>query len=171
MLNSPSPTVDPGRGLAPGADAMAKRSYKAGPLRRPPTHPGEVAGGILEDHRISGRQAAAALGLSPNGLHKVLNGTVPTQSDLALLHQVFGREVANRIVASIPTIQKAKNLGLELWNVPRSLMSSFDLSAPFRQGLVSGAGHPRIFAKNFGPMLKAFGSENRSQGDTCPSLP
>ena len=44
-------------------------------------------------------------------------------------------------------------------NIPRSLMSSFDLSAPFRQGLMVATRHPMIFTRNLGPMFKAFGSE------------
>jgi hypothetical protein len=47
-----------------------------------------------------------------------------------------------------------------LLNVPRALKSSFDLSAPFRQGLVLGARHPRMFASEFKPMIKSFKSEN-----------
>lgn len=106
-------------------------------------------------------------------LLNVLDGKVPTKSELGLLSQVFGREVSGRIAQSIPLIAKAKNLGIELWNVPRSLMSSFDLSAPFRQGLVSGVAHPKLFAQNFGPMFKAFGSENayRSIMDDIASRP
>lgn len=96
-------------------------------------------------------------------LHNVLDGTVPTKSGLALLHRVFGREVSNQIVASVPWFAKAKSYGLDALNVPRSLMSSIDMSAPFRQGLVAGAAHPVMFGKNFGPMVKAFGSEKAYQ--------
>lgn len=92
-------------------------------------------------------------------LSKVLNGSVPTKGELGLLNQVFGKEVSGRIAASVPTWAKVKHAGLEVLNIPRSVMSSFDLSAPFRQGLVAGAGHPGIFAKNFAPMVKSFGSE------------
>ena len=41
-----------------------------------------------------------------------------------------------------------------------ALMASFDLSAPFRQGLVAGTRHPILFAKNFKPMLRSFRSED-----------
>jgi hypothetical protein len=99
-----------------------------------------------------------------SALRNVVDGKVPTKSELGLLGQVFGKEVSTRIAASIPFWAKTKNLGLELMNVPRSIMSSFDLSAPFRQGLVSGVKYPRIFFKNFVPMVKAFGSERVYQG-------
>lgn len=97
-------------------------------------------------------------------LLNVLDGKVPTRSELDLMGRVFGKEVSGRIAASVPFAQKAKQLGIELFNVPRSLMASFDLSAPFRQGLVSGVAHPGLFVKNFAPMFKAFGSEKAYQG-------
>lgn len=89
----------------------------------------------------------------------VTSGRVPTRSELELMGRVFGREVSGRIAASIPFWKKAKTLGLELMNVPRALMASMDMSAPFRQGLVAGARHPGMFVKNFAPMVKSFGSE------------
>jgi len=93
-------------------------------------------------------------------LLNAIQGRVPTRSQILLLETAFGKPVATNIVQAIPTFAKWKNLGFEVWNVPRSLMASFDLSAPFRQGLVAGARHPVLFSKNFGPMVKAFGSEN-----------
>lgn len=92
------------------------------------------------------------------------NGRVPAPHELKLFGRVFGQEVSSQLAASATTFQNAKRIGLELLNVPRALMASFDLSAPFRQGLMAGVSHPVLFAKNFGPMLKAFGSENAYQG-------
>lgn len=106
-------------------------------------------------------------------LKNVVDGRVPTRSELDLMGRVFGKEVSGTIAASVPFFQKAKRLGLELINVPRSLMASFDLSAPFRQGLVAGARHPVLFSKNFGPMVKSFGSERfyQSMMDEIASRP
>lgn len=94
-----------------------------------------------------------------NALLGVLNGRVPTRSELRLMETVFGKDTARNIKDSVPWHKKAQHLGYELWNVPRSLMASFDLSAPFRQGLVTGVRYPRIFFRNFGAMIRAFGSE------------
>lgn len=103
----------------------------------------------------------------------VLGGQVPTRSELRLLQDVFGRDVTDRIQASLPFWQKAKTGALEVLNVPRSLMASFDLSAPFRQGIMVGVTHPRLFFKNFEPMIRAFGSENfyRSVMDDIAARP
>lgn len=93
-------------------------------------------------------------------LKKVLDGSVPTRSEIRLLERTFGAEVAGQIRDSITFWRKAKNLGFSLINVPRSIRASYDLSAPFRQGLVLGARHPRIFSREFAPMLKSFRSES-----------
>lgn len=100
------------------------------------------------------------------GLERMVENRSPQASQLALIKRVFGKETADSL-----TSPEAKGLfgdlaqkGMKIWNVPRTVMASFDLSAPFRQGLVGGARHPIIFAKNFKPMLKAFGSEKAFQG-------
>lgn len=84
-------------------------------------------------------------------------GKVPTRGELTLLEHVFGKDTANSLgkIHAHPF----KDTILSALNVPRSLMASFDLSAPFRQGLVVGTRHPSLFFRNFGPMVKAFGSE------------
>ena len=99
-----------------------------------------------------------------SALQKVLEGgAVPTRSDIKLLELAFGPEVAAQIADSIPFWKRAKGLGLSLINIPRALRASYDLSAPFRQGLVLGARHPRMFSREFAPMVKSFGSESYYQ--------
>jgi hypothetical protein len=55
-------------------------------------------------------------------------------------------------------MQKLKEAGFQVINIPRSLMSSFDLSAPFRQGIFF-ATRPKQFGPAFIRMFQAFGSE------------
>lgn len=90
-----------------------------------------------------------------------LAGRTPTHGELDLLEHVFGKDTAAALegIRNSPHREKI----LSALNIPRSLMASFDLSAPFRQGLVIATRHPVIFARNFGPMLKAFGSEKTYQ--------
>lgn len=94
-----------------------------------------------------------------NSILKAIAGKVPTQSEQKLLERAFGRDATAQIVESIPYWKQAKNLGQEVLNVPRAVMASADVSAPFRQGLMIGVSHPGIFFKNFGPMVKSLGSE------------
>ena len=92
-------------------------------------------------------------------LLNVLEGTVPTRSQIKLLEKTFGPELAQQIADSVPFWNKAKNFGLEVINIPRAVMASIDLSAPFRQGLVLGARHPKMFASEWKTMLKSFATE------------
>ena len=96
-------------------------------------------------------------------LLKVFDGVTPQHNEIKLLTKVFGPE-ATKLVKSVGFGKKLANTAGELVNVPRAVMSSFDLSAPFRQGLVAGTTHPVLFARNFKPMLKAFKSEGAYQG-------
>lgn len=90
-------------------------------------------------------------------LANAMAGKVPTKSELTLLEHVFGKTTADSLgkIHANPI----KDTILSALNVPRSIMASFDLSAPFRQGLLVSTRHPKIFAQNFKPMVKAFGSE------------
>lgn len=89
----------------------------------------------------------------------VSEGKVPTAGEQKILEKVFGREVTQQISDASSFFGKYKHLALEAANIPRAIMSSADLSAPFRQGLVAGVTHPKLFFKAFAPMVKSFGSE------------
>lgn len=90
-------------------------------------------------------------------LTNALAGKVPRNYELTLLEHVFGKDTAN----SLAQISKHpfKDTLLSVLNIPRSLMATADLSAPFRQGLAVATRHPVIFFRNFAPMVKAFGSD------------
>ncbi len=85
-------------------------------------------------------------------------GGVPTESELAFLNDIFGDEFVKTVLSKRSLFVKAKEAGLELANIPRSLMASFDLSAPLRQG-VFFIGRPKRFAPAFKDMFKYFVSE------------
>ncbi len=55
--------------------------------------------------------------------------------------------------------EKGKRIAIEIANVPRTVMSSMDLSAPFRQGLVSLVAHPVTGVKAMAKMLQAAKSQ------------
>ena len=83
----------------------------------------------------------------------------PTPSEIKLMQKAFGQDLVKMAKGFSPA-----KLVIDALNVPRSLMASFDVSAPFRQGLVAYARHPVLASKNMGPMFKSFGSESRYQG-------
>jgi hypothetical protein len=89
------------------------------------------------------------------------HGRTPAPHEIRLLHEVFGQEATSHLI-SLHSRLGAK--AMDAFNIPRSLMASFDVSAPFRQALVAGAGHPKTFFKNFRHMFRALGSERAYQG-------
>ncbi|MFA5266057.1 MAG: hypothetical protein WC378_19720, partial [Opitutaceae bacterium] len=68
--------------------------------------------------------------------------------------QIREREVAEKM-KNRPTYQKVIGEIGETANTVRALMTSFDFSAPLRQGLIIGAAHPMRAAKAFPEMFKA----------------
>ncbi len=98
---------------------------------------------------------------SQKAILDALDGKVLTPGQVKLLKRSFPENVVDSLAGSQlrTAIDHAKTLGYEIWNVPRSLMASFDLSAPFRQGLVVGVTHPRLFFRNFNTMFRTVGSE------------
>jgi hypothetical protein len=57
---------------------------------------------------------------------------------------------------------KAKEMGLEIANIPRAIMTSYDLSAPLQQGFFL-TGRPKQWFPAFGNMFKALGSEKATK--------
>lgn len=57
--------------------------------------------------------------------------------------------------------QRAWDKTLEVLNVPRTLMSSMDFSAPLRQGLIASVSHPIVAIKAFTEMFRQSVSQKR----------
>lgn len=94
-----------------------------------------------------------------DGLQQMLNGRVPKQSQLALLEEVFGKDLVSTLNQKRPYLWKLRDFLTELANVPRSLITSFDMSAPLRQGVIltttkpkaAGAAAHQMFRQVFSP--------------------
>lgn len=99
------------------------------------------------------------------GFKRMMKGeTVPPYQRKQLI-KAIGPEAIEDLSSMVSKtfLQKAGHVGLELWNTPRALQASFDLSAPLRQGLVAGMRHPIIFKRNIMPMIKAAGREKYAE--------
>ena len=87
--------------------------------------------------------------------------TVPTDSEIQLLGKVFPKEVIEELLRKKPLKDRVIHNIVSGLNVPRSLMASMDLSAPFRQGVFLVG--RKEFWTSFDDMFKAFGSEKAFQ--------
>jgi len=85
-------------------------------------------------------------------------GTVPQEKEIALLGKEFGGEFTKTMMSKRSLWAKAKDVGLEVANIPRAIMASFDLSAPLRQGVFL-VGRPKQWAPAFKDMFKYAFSE------------
>jgi hypothetical protein len=85
--------------------------------------------------------------------------SIPTGNELKLLNDVFGSDFTKAVLSKRSTWQKLLGGATEALNLPRALMSSLDLSAPLRQGIVMTS-RPKQFFPAFLSMFKQFGSEN-----------
>jgi len=102
-------------------------------------------------------QLSASRGLAK--MFGEFGGQVPVESELKLLNNVFGKELTDTLLQHRSTFQKFSDAGLQIANVPRALMASFDFSAPLRQG-VFFIGRPKQFLPSFAKQFKAFASED-----------
>jgi hypothetical protein len=98
-----------------------------------------------------------------DALTTALSGQIPTRGQLKQLEGVFGPDMVEALLSKRSFGQKAWETLLDTLNVPRSLMTSIDLSAPFRQGIMLAPGNPREFVGGMGPMMRAFGSQRYAQ--------
>lgn len=99
------------------------------------------------------------------GLSKIFNkvgGAVPTEGELRLLKDVFGNSFTKTLLNKRPTTEKVKRIIEDIVNIPRTLVSSIDLSAPFRQGIFL-MGRPKQFIPAFKSMFEAFASDKAYQ--------
>ena len=86
-------------------------------------------------------------------------GVIPTRGDLAYLERVFGEDFTKVVLSRRQFSKKAWDAAGEVWNIPRAVLSSWDLSAPLRQGAVLAPRHPKEWKGAMDPMRKAWQSE------------
>jgi hypothetical protein len=113
---------------------------------------------VLAHPSLQGEFATDALLDTRRGMVKALTGELPTKSELAKLQKVFGDDFVEALLDKRSRGQKFIDGAMDAANLPRAVMSSFDLSAPFRQGALLSS--RKEFWQGFGPMVKAFGSED-----------
>lgn len=97
------------------------------------------------------------------GLQNLLDGKLPTESQIELLNKVFPSDVVDNLVNNRSLVKKVIDAAGEVLNVPRALVASFDMSAPFRQGVFL-VGRPKQFFGAFKNMFKYAFSEKAYEG-------
>ena len=88
-------------------------------------------------------------------LLKILRGDMPARAETALLERHFGSGLARAILQKRSLGLKAWQNTLDILNIPRATLASWDLSFPLRQGIMLLPGHPKQWAVSFGQMMKS----------------
>jgi len=84
---------------------------------------------------------------------------IPTKREVDLVSKVLGKEIGDALRTHRPRSEQALRALLDATGLPKAILSSYDMSAPLRQGAVLVAAHPKSGLKNIGNMIKAFASE------------
>jgi hypothetical protein len=151
--------AEPGRAGIPKALGQLK-----GEVPKPSFEPAEAAftldeiDGLFVSIRDKGLQPFQELN-TKLALEKVLAGELPTTGEISLLQKTFGKEFGEALFSKQGIGQRA---WAELWdalNIPRGVLSAYDISAPLRQGAPLAMRHPREWFSSITPMLKAFARE------------
>ena len=96
-----------------------------------------------------------------NGLNKILNGELPQPSQTALLEEIFGSDLVKALNEKRPAIDKIKDFVTEVLNIPRALITSFDMSSVLRQGVLLTTTKPKAAISSLSEMFKqTFSPEN-----------
>lgn len=97
------------------------------------------------------------------GLMKFMQGSPPTEGELPLLAEVFSQEMLGEMVALQPGYKKLASTATDIINLPKSVMSSFDLSAG-RQAITTILTHPLKSAKALKDTLPLIFNEKAYEG-------
>ena len=98
------------------------------------------------------------------GLGKILGEKglgVPTRGEIEKMYKVFGKDFTESLLSMRPFMDKLKEAGMQLYNIPRSMMAGVgDFSATMMQNLMFAYRHPGLTGKNFVNQLKYFANDN-----------
>jgi len=90
----------------------------------------------------------------------LIHGELPTKAERATLEEVFDKELIDLLTNKRYWFgERGLDLFMDIINLPRAIRSSWDLSAPLRQGLILSASHPSKAFNSSSDMLKALVKE------------
>lgn len=154
------------RGYDPGtASTLAKRELK-GKLTKVGSRAMEGLGEperqryIAKIHEVlktSSPERARAV----EALNAAFKGTVPTRSEITLLEKVFPKAEVEKVVQNARGPRKMLDLFFDMVQIPRTMQSTGDVSALFRQALPVFTRHPGLWREALSPSFKAMKSEKQ----------
>lgn len=117
---------------------------------------------LVDQLRTTKRLQPLEKGVAWEGLKELFSGTLPQKHKLKLLEREFGTDLIKAAQAWRTLGEKATAGFVDVLNLPRTLLTAYDLSASLRQNMLAGVRHPVKWSKAFTAQLKAFGSEKNA---------
>ena len=118
-----------------------------------PQEVNDMVGSIQDSHTLlpleKTRLAEAVMNL-------MLGGKLPGRSDIKMMSGFFGADLGKSLMKHRSTGQKIWAETIDIFNLPRSVLASMDLSGILRQGFFAGIAHPIIGAKAAWTSAKIF---------------
>lgn len=141
------------RALAQLQGELPKADFEAVAPKFSPEDMDELVNRVTNSPKLQGYETIGAL----QGLDKLMNGKLPAANELAKLGKVFDDKFLKAALSNRNMRQKAGNLFSQVWNLPRSVVSTIDASIPLRQGVFM-VSRPEFYT-SFGKMIKQMGSQ------------
>ncbi len=98
-----------------------------------------------------------------NALTKLLAGDLPQAGEIRLLEEMFGPDLARAVLKKRSTGRKVFDVALDVINLPRAVQTSYDISAPLRQGGVLLYGRPIESSDAFLTMMRSLAKEKNAR--------
>lgn len=114
---------------------------------------------LIEQLRTTKNLLPLQKGNAFDALQKIFSGKLPQRNELALLEKEFGPELVKAILGKRALSTKMYENIVDIANLPRTFLTSYDLSASMRQTYISGVRHPVKWSKAFIAQLKSLKSE------------
>lgn len=132
---------------------VPKADFEAVAPKFSPEDMDELVNRVATSPKLQGYETIGAL----QGLDKLMNGKLPAANELAKLGKVFDDKFLKAALSNRTLGQKGRNLFQQVWNLPRSVVSTIDASIPLRQGVFM-VSRPEFYT-SFGKMLRQMGSQ------------
>lgn len=139
--------------LAALSGEVPKADFESVAPKFSPEDMDELVNRVANSPKLQGYETIGAL----QGLDKLMNGKLPAANELARLGKVFDEKFLKAALSNRTRGQKTMNLFSQVWNLPRSVVSTIDASIPLRQGVFM-VSRPEFYT-SFGKMLRQMGSQ------------
>jgi len=96
------------------------------------------------------------LGRAQAALEKLRTTGQLAENEVTLISKIFGPEVGAELKAMTPLDRRILGEFWEILGIPRAVQASFDISFPFRQGIMAAPRHPGAAAQMTKTSLLAF---------------